>query len=261
MGEIFISYSRRDQDFTDSLSRGLEQNGLRVWVDRQNIEGGELWRAAISRAIAECDAFLVLLSPDCVSSKNVVKELSLAESHDRHIVPLMYRDCEIPPEMDYQLAGLQWVHFTGTSFQEALGGLVKTLRGGKQPAAPDVKNAAPPSPSAAQPYSAPASLPQILCGRWDIQFGATYSGLGGRVTLDVYPNGGFSGQIMAPVGVSVINGQWQVTGPAQVIFQGQQKMGWLSSPYMAMIQFNQISPGALYGVSAAGEQVIWRKIG
>ena len=269
MGEIFISYSRHDQEFTDSLIHGLEQSGLQVWVDRENIEAGELWRAAISRAIAECDAFLVLLSPNCVASKNVVKELSMAESRDRHIVPLMYQECEIPPEMDYQLAGLQWVHFTQMSFEEALDRLVRTLRGGQGSPAPKAappQKPAPPPVSAAQPgYPSmnppPMNLPQILCGRWDIQFGSSYTGVGGRVMVDIYPNGSFSGQVMAPVGVSQINGQWQFTGPAQVVFQGQQTMGWFTNPYVTMVQFNQVSPGALSGMTAAGEQVFWRKIG
>ena len=269
MGEIFISYSRHDQEFTDSLIQGLEQNGLQVWVDRENIEAGDLWRAAISRAIAGCDAFLVLLSPNCVASKNVVKELSMAESRDRHIVPLMYQECEIPPEMDYQLAGLQWVHFTEMSFEEALDRLVRTLRGGKgaappkaapaqKPASAPVNPAQPSYPSTNLPS---ANLPQILCGRWDIQFGSSYTGVGGRVLVDIFPNGSFNGQIMAPAGVSQINGQWQVTAPAQVVFQGQQTMGWFSNPYVTMVQFNQISPGALSGMTGAGEQVVWRKIG
>jgi hypothetical protein len=86
VGEIFLSYSRHDQQFADSLTNSLETHGIQVWVDQQNLQGGDSWRSAISEAITGCDAFVVVLSPDSVRSKNVAKELSMAESHDRHIL-------------------------------------------------------------------------------------------------------------------------------------------------------------------------------
>ena len=41
MGEIFLSYSRHDQEFADALTRGLQMHNLQVWVDRHDIEAGE----------------------------------------------------------------------------------------------------------------------------------------------------------------------------------------------------------------------------
>ena len=66
---IFISYSRADEAFVDGLIDKLHQKGLEVWLDRDSIEGGAAWRAAISEAIRECRAFLVVLSPNSVHSK------------------------------------------------------------------------------------------------------------------------------------------------------------------------------------------------
>lgn len=128
MGEIFISYSRLDQKFVNELTRGLQEKGLQVWVDRQDIEPGELWRAAITRAIAECDALLVILSPHSVTSKEVVKELSIAESRNRHIIPIVYRRCEVTPDMEYQLAGLEWVDFSKMAFEDGLSRLGTALQ-------------------------------------------------------------------------------------------------------------------------------------
>ena len=90
MAQIFLSHSHLDQDFAITLTNGLQGHGLEVWIDRQDIQAGDAWRAAISHAISECSAFLVVLSPNCVASNNVVKELSIAESKNRHIVPIMY---------------------------------------------------------------------------------------------------------------------------------------------------------------------------
>ena len=152
MGEIFLSYSRHDQQFADTLTSGLTGHGLQVWVDTQDIQAGDAWRAAISLAIAQCDAFLVVLSPNCIASKNVVKELSIAESKNRHIIPIMFQSCEIPPEMDYQLAGLQWIDFSEFDFETALDRLVKTLRAGSGKPRPAPRQAPPPpSPPPQQP--------------------------------------------------------------------------------------------------------------
>ena len=127
MNEVFISYSRADNQFVDGLISDLEQKGIHVWVDREDIEGGTAWRAAISEAIRKCRAFLIVLSPNSTQSKNVSRELSLAESHDRMIIPIIYQDCKIPPGMEYQLAELQWINLNNLSYEAALDRLVRAL--------------------------------------------------------------------------------------------------------------------------------------
>ena len=127
MNQIFISYSRKDSDFVDGLIRDLEQRGIDVWVDREDIEGGAAWRAAITEAIRECRAFLLVLSPQATHSRNVSRELSLAESRNRLIIPIIHQPCDIPPGMEYQLAELQWIDFTASSREEALKRLVRVL--------------------------------------------------------------------------------------------------------------------------------------
>lgn len=281
MGEIFLSYSRHDQEFVDTIARNLEGQGLQVWVDQQDIAAGEEWRAAITNAISVCDAFLVILSPNCVASKNVVKELSIAESKDRHIIPIMFQTCEISPEMEYQLAGLQWIDFSELGFQPAMDRLVRVLRAGAgaSPApSPEPRRAAPPpqpQPSpplqaaagarlqaqAPQPAFVPQSLAAMLVGRWNVQIGVAYVGPMGQLVLDLHPNGAFNGQLMTPAGLSAIAGQWQVMPTGQLMLQGQQTVGWVSNPYVTMVQFAQVTPAALTGMTAAGEQVVWSKIG
>lgn len=127
MSHIFISYSRDDSDFVNSLIAGIEKRGVEVWIDRQDIPGGETWRAAIAEAIRSCDAFVIVLSPNSTVSKNVSKELSIAESHHRTIIPLLHQLCEIPPNMEYQLAEIQWIDFTTEEYAGALERLISVL--------------------------------------------------------------------------------------------------------------------------------------
>jgi tetratricopeptide (TPR) repeat protein len=127
MSHIFISYSRDDSDFVNGLIADIEKRGIEVWIDRQDISGGETWRAAIAEAIRSCDAFVIVLSPNSTVSKNVSRELSIAEPHHRPIIPLLYQPCEIPPNMEYQLAEIQWIDFTAEKYADALERLIKVL--------------------------------------------------------------------------------------------------------------------------------------
>ena len=129
MGHIFISYSRKDSEFVDRLSRALELYGFPTWEDVKAIAGGDVWKAAISKAVRECDAFLIVLSPQSASSENVSKELAVATKHARRILPVMYQACKIPDKMDYDLAELQWADFVDLSFDESLEKLVRALGG------------------------------------------------------------------------------------------------------------------------------------
>ena len=134
MAHIFISYSRRDSEFVDRLITALAQYGFPSWEDVKAIAGGEVWKAAISKAVRECDAFLIVLSPQSASSENVAKELAVATKHARRILPVIYQACQIPDKMEYDLAELQWANFDNQPFEEALEKLVRSL-GGKPTAA------------------------------------------------------------------------------------------------------------------------------
>lgn len=257
MNEIFISYSHRDSSFVDRLIREIEQKGLDTWMDREDIGGGAAWRAAISQAIRECEVFIVVLSPQSLASRNVTKELSLADKHNKPKIPIRYQPCEIPPEVEYQLAGLQWVDFTEQSFEEALDQLIRALR----PEKGEARRPRPPQPESPRPADmTPPALPQLLPGTWQVQFGYQHTGVMGQITLEMHPNGLFRGQVQSPTGTSSIEGQWQITPSNQLVLQGQQTAGFQVAPYTAMIQFTQIAPDLLMGVSGTGEQVVWQRI-
>lgn len=106
---LFISYSRRDSSYALGLQGKLIDRGCGVWLDTQKLQTGQHWREEIVQAIARCDFFVLLLSAASIRSENVVKELSLAESSGKPILPLMIEAVEIPDAMKYQLAGLQFV--------------------------------------------------------------------------------------------------------------------------------------------------------
>src|SRR5215510_1737280 len=129
MGHIFISYSRKDSDFVERLIRALELYGFATWEDVKAIVSGDVWKAAISKAVRDCDAFLIVLSPQSASSENVSKELAVATKYGRRVLPVMYQACQIPDKMEYDLAELQWFDFHSLPFDDAFEKMVSALGG------------------------------------------------------------------------------------------------------------------------------------
>src|SRR5262245_38468565 len=270
MSQIFISYSRMDREFVDVLIGQVENRGFDVWVDRKDIGGGKEWRAAISQAISECSFFMLVLSPNSVDSRKVTQEVSLADEQGRKIIPIRYQQCEIPHELNLQLAGLQWIDFVENSYEEAIEQLFRALgekaaSKPRQRPATSLRNQPAPAPipgtntaSTFQPAGA-ASLAHSLPGTWQVQI-MTPLGVMGTMTVELNPAGVFQGQLMKPTGMTAVQGQWQITPMNQIEMQGQETNGFMFLPYVVMIQIQQVLPNQLSGTSNAGEQVVWQKL-
>jgi formylglycine-generating enzyme required for sulfatase activity len=89
-GQIFISYSRRDEEVMRRVVSFLRKEKFNVWVDNEKLTPGTpTWKKAIEAAIKNAAAVVVLLSPDSCSSVWVKREISFAESHEVAIFPLL----------------------------------------------------------------------------------------------------------------------------------------------------------------------------
>jgi WD40 repeat protein len=114
MKRVFISYSRKNVDFAERLARDLSDAGLDVWIDIRKIQAGDSWRDEIFKGINNSEMMVVCLSPDSVASEWVRREIFLARSQHRFIIPVMVKDC-FPEMAQYEetrwLADVQIVDF------------------------------------------------------------------------------------------------------------------------------------------------------
>lgn len=88
MGHIFISYSRKDEEYVNKLVEALENEGFDVWIDREMLTGAE-WIRVINQKIDTCDAFVIVLTKDSKESKWVNRELLYALQEEKTIFPLL----------------------------------------------------------------------------------------------------------------------------------------------------------------------------
>jgi tetratricopeptide (TPR) repeat protein len=86
--KIFISHTTADDHFVTDLRKALETQGLDVWIDSQNLRGGDTLKTEIESAITNADAFIVVISPRAFK-KWVRLEVMLAQEKNVPIVPIL----------------------------------------------------------------------------------------------------------------------------------------------------------------------------
>jgi len=124
--KAFVSYSRADADFVLRLSQDLRAAGASIWLDKLDIHPGEEWDESIERGLSECGRMLVVLSPHSVASENVLDEIGSALSRKKTIIPVLYRDCEVP----YRLNRIQYIDFR-TDYDEPFKYLLSAIQDAK----------------------------------------------------------------------------------------------------------------------------------
>ena len=82
--EVFLSHSSRDAKFVKRLSRVLNDHRVDSFVSGRHIRGAQEWHDEVGEALRRCDWFLVVLSPESVSSKWVKYELIYALQETRY---------------------------------------------------------------------------------------------------------------------------------------------------------------------------------
>lgn len=100
MTDIFISYSRVDQEFALRLRETFEKHGLQVWLDLSNIDKGEEWWAKIKRGIDETSNVVFIVSPDSMGSEVCNWELQHALNSGKRLIPVIYRTIFLENDLD-----------------------------------------------------------------------------------------------------------------------------------------------------------------
>lgn len=106
MSHVFISYSHKNQTYTRQLADELRRRGFEVWND-DKIGYGARWQLEIFKAIEDCAAFIVIMSPDSLNSDWVEKEYLYADSLKKNLFPLLIEGTRFPYFVNRQCATVQ----------------------------------------------------------------------------------------------------------------------------------------------------------
>lgn len=128
VNDIFISYSRHDQEFVRRLATDLNAQVAGVWFDQSTIQLGQKWRDEIMDGIRECKSFILVLSPDSIESKYVQEEVNKALELGKTIFPVIYRSSKWTGEFEALVKEVQTLDLRAGSytdnFQKLVDGLI-----------------------------------------------------------------------------------------------------------------------------------------
>jgi len=90
--EIFLSYSWAQRDICKLIHSKLTEKGYKIWLDVEQINGGDQLYDKIIGGISDCKIFICCCSIDYISSENCATEISLAGSWKKYIIPLLIEE-------------------------------------------------------------------------------------------------------------------------------------------------------------------------
>jgi hypothetical protein len=149
--EIFISYSRRDQEFVTRFASDLNAQVAGVWFDQSTIQLGQKWHDEIMDGIRECRAFILVLSPDSMESKYVQEEVNKALELGKTIFPVIYRAAQWSGQFETLVREIQTLDLRSGSytdnFRKLVDGLIEAGAGQATGERPFIRTASKPGMS------------------------------------------------------------------------------------------------------------------
>jgi WD40 repeat protein len=114
VSRIFISHSSTDNAKTRAIVQWIVSHGWpreEIFVDFDDIGGGQRWREALTKAASRCEAVVFLISPEWVRRPWCTGEASAAQMLGKQIIPVLIEPT--PPDtyrdlltVEYQLINL-----------------------------------------------------------------------------------------------------------------------------------------------------------
>ena len=126
--EVFLSYSRSDQQRVLELAEKLRASGVSLWIDQGGLDAASLWSEQIVNALESAKVLLLFVTEAAVHSDNVAKEVMLVSERKGHILPVYLEPTVITPTLKYQLAGIQHIEcFKGSDSEAGLKAILRSL--------------------------------------------------------------------------------------------------------------------------------------
>ncbi len=112
---IFVSYSTHDLWQVQALQKQIENTPIKIFVAESSVSPSQELAPSISKAIKECDLFIVLWSKNAKDSDWVAQEIGKATAYKKKILPLILEEGLSLPGF---ISGLKYLPIFQNSEQE-----------------------------------------------------------------------------------------------------------------------------------------------
>jgi len=110
---VFISHSSKDRmipnNRIETVVKELEKRNIKCWISNKNIKAGQNYSGVLAKAIENCSIFMVFLSDASAQSKEVGREMTLATSNGKEIIPVQIEDVDVMGKYS------EWKYWLSTS--------------------------------------------------------------------------------------------------------------------------------------------------
>ena len=107
--DIFIRYSKKDQETALAILKILEDAGIECWIAPRDVKPGTMYAGELTRGIENCRIMLLIYSADSSASKHVTKDINIAVTKNKMILPFKIDNCEMNETMEYYLSDYHWI--------------------------------------------------------------------------------------------------------------------------------------------------------
>ncbi|MCY4462708.1 MAG: toll/interleukin-1 receptor domain-containing protein [Albidovulum sp.] len=122
--QVFLSHSHADAPSAAKVASALSTRGLDVLDPDVQLLPSDNWAAGVARALDQSQAMVVLLTPQAVQSKHVMREMEFALGSKRYshrLIPVFFGDrSQIPEhEIPWIVRRLPWFYLDETGGGDA----------------------------------------------------------------------------------------------------------------------------------------------
>ena len=180
MGYIFVSYSRKQMYFAESVTLHLQQAGFDVWFDLQKLGPGVDWSSSLKDGYTNCEKLVLIASKAAIASPYVQVEWEAALRSGREVIVVLSEAVRLPESLRACA-----VYDARTHFDRTIDGLIAYLHG-EAPARHD----AVPAPGR---FPLPLTMPLPI---WFTIFVMALPAITAWITTAFYPSEGFQNQYL-----------------------------------------------------------------
>jgi len=109
--DLFLSYSSVDKSLAERLCALLEAAGLTCWIAPRDIKPATDWPTAIKEGIRSSKLFVLLSSDHSLNSREVQREVLLADQEQRPLLTVRIDDAQVPDALAYFLNRVQRIQW------------------------------------------------------------------------------------------------------------------------------------------------------
>lgn len=109
--QVFISYSRKDNDTADYLCEVLKKNEIEYWIDKEGIYSSSNYKEFIVDAIEVSQAVIFISSENSNASINVIREIGYAVNMNKPILPLIIDDTPYAKSIRLDISDIDQIDF------------------------------------------------------------------------------------------------------------------------------------------------------